>query len=417
MDRPSEKWCICDDCGAKIPVLDIVRTWCDACGWNLSEAEPKRDFIDRKMDALGKLHGGWLLNQLASASETDLRPRTTPATVAAFAMSFIVFTANLLIGLAGLYLIIWGWPHVMLIGGGVILLVTCWFLRPHLGSIPKDCVARGDFPSLFALIDRVAAELAVKPVEHVRIDEAFNASMGEVGFARTPILTLGLPMWVAFTASERVALIAHELAHRVNHDPARGMIVGNGLLALDRWDYLLTPPKYTTETLGEIITHALMRLMAKVTRGIRGLLANLLFIDSQRAEYLADHLAAKIAGPEAVVATMRKFGLGYNLRAIAERVYYSGDTDGRSVIDAFRRFVSDVPAREMERIKRVDERQEARIDASHPPTASRIKFIEGRPRLDPIVVLDDAQSRAIDDELRPLFERLSMKIMDSLRLD
>ena len=187
MGGAPQEWRICDDCGARVPVLDLVRTWCDACGWNLNEAKPKRNFIDRKMDALGKIHGAWLLNQLTTVSEPNLRPRITPATIAAFVISFILFTANLLVGLAGLYLIVWGWPHVMLIGGGLILLVTGWFLRPHLGSIPKDCVARSDFPALFDLTDRIAVELAIKPVEHVRIDETFNASMGEVGFARTPI--------------------------------------------------------------------------------------------------------------------------------------------------------------------------------------------------------------------------------------
>ena len=417
MGGAPEEWRICDDCGARVPVLDLVRAWCDACGWNLSEAEPKRNSIDRKIDALGKIHGAWLLNQLMTASEADLRPRITPATIAAFVISFLVFTANLLVGLAGLYLIIWGWPHVILVGGGLILLVICWFLRPQLGSIPKDCVARGDFPALFAMIDRIAAELAIKPVEHVKIDEAFNASMGEAGFARAPILTIGLPMWVSFTPQERVALIGHELAHRVNNDPARSTIIWNGLLALDRWNYLLEPPRYSTESLGEVVMHALMRLFGGMTRGVRGLLASLLFVDSQRAEYLADHLAAKVAGSEAVVMMMRKLGLGYNLRAVAERVYYGGDTDGRSVIAAFHDFASAVPAREMERIKRVDEREEARIDASHPPTASRIRFIEGRARLDPIVVLDDVQSRAMDNELQPFFARLSMKLMDDFRLN
>jgi len=132
-----EDWRICDDCGARVPVFDLVRTWCDACGWNMSEPRPKRNFIDRKIDALGKLHGAWLLNQLATASEADLKPRITPATIVAFAISFTLFTANLLVGLAGLYAIVWGWPNIVLVGGGLILLVTWWFLRPYLGSVRK----------------------------------------------------------------------------------------------------------------------------------------------------------------------------------------------------------------------------------------------------------------------------------------
>ena len=71
-----------------------------------------------------------------------------------------------------------------------------------------------------------------------------------------------------------------------------------------------------------------------------------------------------------------------------------------------------VPASEMERIKRADERENARIDASHPPTAMRVRFIESRGLAGPAVVLDEAQSVAIDAELRPMSERLSMKITD-----
>lgn len=155
----------------------------------------------------------------------------------------------------------------------------------------------------------------------------------------------------------------------------------------------------------------LMSVVAWMTRGLRKLLAGLLFIESQRAEYLADHLAAKVAGSVAVAGLLRKLGLAHNLKAVAERAYYSGDTDGRTVIDSFRAFVASVPAREMERIKRADERENARIDSTHPPTAMRIRFMESRGPAIPSVILDEAQSAAIDVELHTLNERLSMKIM------
>lgn len=413
MSEAREGWRNCGGCGTPVPVDDLVRPWCAACGWNVS-ADPDlpRSFIDRKIDALGQLHGAWLLNQVTSAPEAELTPRLSLPVLLAYLVSFLILSANLLVGLAGIYLLVWGWPHVMIMAGGAILLATSWFLRPHLGTMPKDCVARGDFPALFGLVDRIAAELKIKPIEHVRIDEAFNASMAEIGLARVPILTIGLPMWVSLTPAERVALIGHELAHRANHDPARSTIVGNGLLALDRWNYLLTPPRHATEGLGELVVHGVMFVFAKLTRGLWVMLANLLFIERQRAEYLADHLGAKVAGSSASVSLLQKLGIGDNLRAVAERVYYGGDTAGRSVIEAFRSFAGAVPAREMERIRLADEKENARIDASHPPTAMRIRFIAGRDLAVPSVILDDAQSAAIDAELRPLSERLSMKLMD-----
>jgi Zn-dependent protease with chaperone function len=219
-------------------------------------------------------------------------------------------------------------------------------------------------------------------------------------------------LWTSLIGQERVTLIGHELAHRANQDPARTMIVGNGLLGLDRWTYLLTPPQRSTEGVAELAVHGLMFVLSKMTRGVRMVLATLLFIESQRAEYLADHLAAKVAGSAAGISLLHKIGLGCNLKAVVERVYYGGDSDGRSIIEAFRAFASSVPTREMERIRRANEKEDARIDSSHPPTAMRIRFIAARNVDSPAVTLDDAHSAAIDAELRQLSERLSMTLMD-----
>ena len=36
---------ICDDCGAKVPVEELVRPWCSQCGWNVS-VRPLRSPVD-----------------------------------------------------------------------------------------------------------------------------------------------------------------------------------------------------------------------------------------------------------------------------------------------------------------------------------------------------------------------------------
>jgi Zn-dependent protease with chaperone function len=407
-----EEWCNCGSCGARMPVYDLVRSWCDACGWNVSEAsERPRSLLDRKIDALGQVHGDWLLKRVSESTDAELRPRFSGPTLIAFALSAVIFGLTLLMGLAGLYLIISGWPNIPFIMGGVILLVVAWFLRPRLGTLPDDCLARSEYPNLFAMTDSIAVQLGVERIERVRISPEFNASMTQIGLARTPVLTIGLLLWVSLTGQERVALIGHELAHRVNHDPARATIIYWGISTLDRWRYLLDPTDQVPQSFFEIIIHFMMGVLGKIVGGLRMLLASLLYLDSQRAEFLADHLAAKVAGREASVSLLRKLGLGNNLKAVAERVYYGGDNLGRSVIGAFRAFVEGVPEREMERIRRADEKEKSRVDATHPPTVSRIKFIESRIYGPAAFVLNDAQSQAIDTELAPSFERYSMKIM------
>ncbi|MGE0237386.1 MAG: M48 family metalloprotease [Parvibaculaceae bacterium] len=412
MNGVIEEWRDCEACGTRVPVHDLVRTWCDACGWNLSDPAPSRTVIERTVDALGALHGAWLLEQVIAAPETQLRPRLRVSTVLASALSLLIMAANLLVALAGLYLLVRGWPNVMLVALGLVLMLAGWFLRPRLDPLPPDCLERSAFPNLFSMVDGIAGQLSLSPIEHVRVDHQFNASMGQAGLARRPVLTIGLPLWASLTGQERVALIAHEMAHRVNRDPARGTVTGWGLSALDRWIYLLDPAGRAPQTLAEIAIHMAMRLLGAAAGGLRGLLARLLYLDSQRAEYLADHLAAKVAGPVATTKLLGKLGLGRNLQAVAERAYYGGDTDGRSVIDAFRGFVETVPEREMERIRRADATEHARIDASHPPTAARVTFIRSRHFELPMVILSDTLSRAIDDELQPLRERFSMKLMD-----
>jgi heat shock protein HtpX len=261
------------------------------------------------------------------------------------------------------------------------------------------------------MVDGIAGQLSVRPVEHVRVDHRYRASLTRAGPARTPVLTIGLPLWACLAGQERVALIAHELAHRVNRDPARGAVIGWSVAALDHWVDRLDPSERPARSLAETATGLARRVMSAAARQVRGHLARLLYLDSQRAEYLADHLTAKVAGPVATTKLLGKLGLARTLRAVAGQVHSGGDT-GQSLIDAFRAFVEAMPEGEMERLRQADEAEKARTDPSHPPTASRLTFIRSRHFELPLVILSDALSRAIDEELQPLRERLSIKLVE-----
>ena len=412
MNGATDEWRDCEACGTRVPVQDLVRTWCDDCGWNLSDPAPGQNSIDPIIAALDELHGTWLLNQVIAVPERKLRPGLRMSTVVAFALSLSIMAANFLVALTGLYVVIRGWPNPIFVASGIALILAGWFLRPRLGSVPADCLTRSAFPNLFSMVDGIAGQLEIEPIEHVRVDHQFSASMAQAGLARTPVLTIGLPLWASLTGQERVALMAHELAHQVNRDPARSTIIGGSLSALDRWIYLLGPAHENPHNLPDVLVHVVMRLLRGAASALRSRLTQLLYLDSQRAGYLSDYLAAKVAGPVATAKLLGKLGLGGNLEAVARRAYFAGDTDGRTVIDAFRAFVETVPEREMERVRRADEMENARIDTSHPPTASRITFIKSRHFELPTVILSDALSRAIDDELQPFREHFSMRLMD-----
>jgi Zn-dependent protease with chaperone function len=343
--------------------------------------EEWRDSIDRETDALDDLHGVKLLANAIKASEDELGRRFTAARLAAYSVSLLIIGMGPLVLWAGFTLIIRGWPHVVFVAAGLVLVGAAWLLRPQVGSVPADCLQRSEFPNLFTMIDGIAGQLEIKPIHHVRIAPYFNTSMTEAGLAQTPILTIGLPLWTSLSAQERVALIGHELALLANRDPARSPLIRCTLATLDWWLHLLHPTRSEMNSLANIATRLLLRPFGLIISELRHTLVRLLFIDSQRAEYLADHLTAKIAGPVAVVKLLEKIGLRVDRRAAAGHAHFAGDVGSRD-------------------------------NASHPPMASRIRFIKSRQFLLPIVILSDSLSQIIDRELEPFRERFAVPLMD-----
>lgn len=68
-------------------------------------------------------------------------------------------------------------------------------------------------------------------------------------------------------------------------------------------------------------------------------------------------------------------------------------------LEAVRRAVADIPAREIDRRIRTTRIRETRTDASHPPTYLRVKLIRARPTTSAKVVLGLSDSATIDREL------------------
>ncbi|MCI0643464.1 MAG: M48 family metallopeptidase [Chloroflexi bacterium] len=239
--------------------------------------------------------------------------------------------------------------------------------------------------------------------------------MGEVGWRRKRILYLGLPLFAVLDRQERIALLGHEIAHSVNGDPTRNFLTLTAIYSLVVWFSILWG---MTGAYAAGFFLALLLPSNWVLYPLAGLawlgaysLVHLLWWDSQRAEYLADFLAATVGGTEAMLALLEKLCSGQTFDIALQHISFNPDFKDQDFFDLLRQRIVQVPAREVQRIKRVEQLAESRLDTTHPPTPYRIALLQTRPALEPKVVLSPAENDAIDSELLTIRSQIQKQLV------
>jgi Zn-dependent protease with chaperone function len=217
---------------------------------------------------------------------------------------------------------------------------------------------------------------------------------------------------------EVTALIAHEAGHEANGDPLRSVVVGSAADALAALVAALTPAH--GEGRAEFASladgaSALMRLLALPFALLLQLQLLLVFRDAQRAEYLADHRAALVAGTEAGVRVIEKLLLGAYLDGVVQRHALDGRNDESEILAELRDAARAIPEREWERRRRVAALELPALLATHPTSARRAEVHRRRAPLAPALVLDDARAAAILAELAPYEVEAGRVLVDRWR--
>lgn len=296
----------------------------------------------------------------------------------------------------------------------LLALLFAWIARPRFGALDGQEVRQGEAPELHALVRRVADELGVQDTPRLRLFAEVNAYMGPEGWRRTPTLGLGLGLWYGLHPQERVAILAHELAHLKNADPTRGGVVGLALNVLGHAVHVLTPDGWmqaNAEGMGYFYQW-LMRLSALLPLGLYSLILNLVGADHQAAEYRADRMASRVAGSAATASALDKLHLGgllesalHKQRHMPERPHAFAEL--RAMWDA-------VTPEGWARAREDRARQGARLDDSHPPTAHRLQVVEAWPQPPTVALTPEAAAR-IDAELLPFVAPLERAAYDDYR--
>ncbi|HZX02271.1 MAG TPA: hypothetical protein VFF46_05020, partial [Kribbella sp.] len=149
-----------------------------------------------------------------------------------------------------------------------------------------------------------------------------------------------------------------------------------------------------------------------LVRATAWLLNRLRLRSSQRAEYLADRKAGEIAGSETTAQALERMLLAdASYRAMVRAVRFPTEIEP---LEAVRRAVTEVPARELQRSLRASRIRETRTDATHPPTYLRTNLLRARPATPARMVLSTDQSRAIDQELAPCVRQVLTRLRADL---
>jgi heat shock protein HtpX len=409
----------CPNCQAILPVHAEYITWCDECGWNLNPQIPDEpsNIFEKAYATLGQRQSQAILDRLVR-SET-LKPKLSVSKVLAIALAAFIHGITLLLLIGGIAIVIMGWPNILAIAGGILCLGTAWVLRPTFAERPSTVVSRNKVPTLYKLVSSVADSSGAPDTIEICIDGKFAASYMQVGWQQEKVLLLGLPLWSILTHPERIALIAHELAHGVNGDVARSRFIKTAIGSLMNWYRLLRPDHIWPSgsgLQGLLMAPVNLFLLALSQIAVLGIhvLGHLMFRDSQRAEYLADYLACTVAGTEAMLSLLDKLHLGQTFQITVKRVALGSD----KTVDLFeelRQRVERVPQRELERVSRVQQLASSRLDVTHPPTRNRIQLIRSHAIYQPKVTFPPEEFEKLEEELLSLREATQRKVIDSFR--
>lgn len=276
---------------------------------------------------------------------------------------------------------------------------------------------RDDAPTLFALLDRVAAAAGAPMPDRVALDAEFNASAGTHGLLRRRTLTIGLPLFGVLPPQQRVAVLGHEFGHFVNGDPARGLLTQPAVRTpLILADLVRPSESFVSDNLWVQLAERAMwpfqvllqRLFLLIGTGVIAVAAR----DHQRAEYCADALAVRLAGSSGTEALMIDFAAGEQLMGTIAAVErgtqanpetarrnHPGAARWREAADAWRAGLN------------VDEALDrsvtegASLWREHPPSGLRARIVKSWPHTDASVVLSEADSTKIDAELHRFYAR------------
>jgi Zn-dependent protease with chaperone function len=410
---------VCPRCAAPLVSDTRAEPWCERCEWGLDHYDPPAGagWTSRWLGRLShRVAYRATTSQFRGLEQSPLtRPGFGMVRLALIGISLVLMTLTLALAAGGVWLILLNPNFATIVVGGAAILVAI-ALVPPLGRFNRDYtpLTRDSAPTLYALVDRLAGAVGTRAPHVIAVSSDYNAAVSAYGLRPRRVLYLGLAMWGVLTPQQRVALLGHELGHFVNGDVRKGLLARPAMITLGRLARLLGPERRRRRSNFLVaLAESLMRvIMQPIVVGLMlaqlGILA-LAFRDGQRAEYLADVGAARLAGASAAVelTDLLVQGEGGHTVVASQARAGGGVDEWRTAIAEMRE--RQTPGR-LHRLRQLTVRCDSSLLATHPPSGLRSRLLESAAWPDPSFVLTADESARIDAELAAYYKRFRRDI-------
>jgi Zn-dependent protease with chaperone function len=176
---------------------------------------------------------------------------------------------------------------------GALAIAWAVLPRPDRFEPPGPRVTASREPQLFAVLEEIAAPAGQALPSEVYLVNDVNAFVtqrgGVMGIGSRRVMGLGLPLMQSVTVQEFKAILAHEFGHYHAGDVSLGPWIHKTRAAIGR-----TIQQLSDNVLQKVFV-AYGNLFLRVTHAV-----------SRRQEFVADEVAARVAGAGAMISGLRK---------------------------------------------------------------------------------------------------------------
>lgn len=114
-----------------------------------------------------------------------------------------------------------------------------------------------------------------------------------------------------------------------------------------------------------------------------------------------------------MLSGLEKTYLDESFNTVVQRVALNRSDE--NVFALFQQYCGRIPTREIERLRRVHTAQMAQLDATHPPTAHRVAFLQAHHVADAKVILIEQEAQQIAHGLQRLEPSMQRTLIDEYK--